>query len=76
MGITGGLMAPGKRRSVQDMAFYVALLNLGGPLVFKFVSGNLKGPSLCTVRRHRTRASHFRLNNTAGNVSEVSVMFC
>ena len=45
-----------------ELAFYTTLINLGGPLVFKFVSDNLYGPCLRTVRGARTDSAYFRLD--------------
>ena len=70
-GIVGGMLTRRQHRSAQDVAFYCTLLNLGGPMVFKFVSGNLHGPSLTMIRRHRMKASQFRLDNPDGNVKQV-----
>ena len=65
------MQTPRRRFTSGELAFYTTLINLGGPLVFKFVSDNLYGPCLRTVRGARTDSAYFRLDSVDENVLQV-----
>ncbi|EFJ46900.1 hypothetical protein VOLCADRAFT_105344 [Volvox carteri f. nagariensis] len=88
LGIAKSIHTARRRFSSAEVQFYTTLLNLGGPLVFKFVSDNLNGPCLRTVRGARASSAYFRLDSVDENVqqglqvfskyntSEIPIMIC
>ena len=60
------------RLSPEEKAFYSTLLTWGGPLVMKFVSANLLGPSESTIRRFRSNLFSFSVSDWAQNVPQVT----
>ncbi len=72
VGMIKGIRSVRQRRSCKELAFYAILANIGGPFVFKFVSGNCNGPSYRTVQRGRAATAFFVNDDIAGNVEKVN----
>lgn len=70
-GIIRGLSIKGPHRQPEEVAFYVTILNMAGPLVHDFVSSNLFGPSLSKTRKDRERYAWFRLDSLYDNAKNV-----
>lgn len=76
-GIIRGLGICGQRRQPEEVAFYVTILNMAGPLVHDFCSLNLNGPSLSKTRKDREAWAWFRLSTLEDNVCNVGqVLVC
>ena len=74
LGIAKGVHMPRRCFSAAETAFYTTLLNLGGPLVLKYVSDNLNGPCLRTVWGACAGSAYFRLDCLDENVQQVRIL--
>ncbi|EFJ48125.1 hypothetical protein VOLCADRAFT_104909, partial [Volvox carteri f. nagariensis] len=51
----------GRQLDHIERAFYLLLLQMGGPIVVKFVAANFNGPHLRTIQRSRASQAYFRV---------------
>jgi hypothetical protein len=73
-GMVKSLGGKGRHYDDCEKAFYSMLLTWGGPLVAMFVSMNLNGPCLTTIRQYRRAQFKFGLVDLDGNLLQVRML--